>query len=311
MDIKHWLKKYFIPHEKNDHRPHFLRTESTIFVLVFVILIEAFFIAQPVFFQKTNLFASILQNVLVSETNSSRQSENISALKESPLLDAAAQMKAEDMAAKGYFAHVSPQGLAPWYWMKQVGYNYTYAGENLAINFSDSEDVIKAWLNSPAHRENLLSQHFTEIGIATARGTYEGRDTIFIVQMFGAPAELSVAVLPQPKTAVLPAETIPLPAATSNRTVASVKGAETSAVLEENSAASVFTWKIFTSPKEISYYIYALLSILVSIALLLNVAIKPKIQHPKLILNGVLLLFIINTIIILNNYLSFLNAKIF
>jgi hypothetical protein len=231
MSIKHWIKKYFIPHERNDHRPHLLRTESAVFVLLMILIIEVSFMVQPIFFQKTGLFASILQNVLVSETNSSRQSENLSLLKENSLLDAAAKMKAEDMASKGYFAHISPEGLAPWHWMKQTGYNYTYAGENLAINFSDSEDVIKAWLNSPAHRENLFSRHFTEIGIATARGTYEGRETIFVVQMFGAPAQLPTTVLPQPKTAVLPAESLP-PAATPNEALASVKGAETSGVSE-------------------------------------------------------------------------------
>lgn len=276
--------------------------------------------AQSIFFQKTNLFASILQNVLVSETNGSRQSEDLLPLKENPLLDAAAKMKAEDMASKGYFAHVSPEGLAPWYWLKQVGYSYTYAGENLAINFSDSEDVIKAWLNSPAHRDNLLSQHFTEIGIETARGTYEGRDTIFIVQVFGAPTQLPVSVLPQLETAVLPAKSLSLPTATSNEIPASVKGVETSIVPESNpqiqvpgkdSSASVFTWEMITSPKEISNYIYAFLLILISAALLLNIVIRPKVQHPKLILNGVLLLLIINAVVVLNNYLSFLNAKTF
>jgi len=320
MNFWQWLKKCFIPHEKNGHRSHFLQTESSISILAIILVIEAFSIAQPVFFQRTDLFASILQNVLINETNTSRQSENVFPLKENPLLDAAAQMKAEDMASKGYFAHVSPQGLTPWYWMGQVGYNYTYAGENLAINFSDSEDVIKAWLNSPAHRENLLSQHFTEIGIATARGTYEGKDTTFIVQMFGAPAQFPISVLPQPKVVIPPVNAVSIPIATSNEALASVKGAETSTipenipqvqVLSENSTASIFTWKIATSPNEISGDIYAFFSILVSVALLLNIAIKPKIQHPKLILNGVLLLFIISTFIILNNYLSLLNAKIF
>ena len=320
MNIWQWLKKCFIPHEKNDHRPHFLRTKSSISVLAIILIIEAFYIAQPVFFQRTDLFASILQNALISETNASRQSENVTPLKENPLLDAAAQMKAEDMASKGYFAHVSPQGLTPWYWMGQVGYNYTYAGENLAINFSDSEDVIKAWLNSPAHRENLLSQHFTEIGIATARGTYEGQDTIFIVQMFGAPAQLPISVLPRPRVAISPVNAASVPIATSGESLASVKGAETSTipenipqvqVLSGNSAASIFTWKIATSPNEISGDVYAFFLILVSVALLLNIVIKPKIQHSKLILNGVLLLFIISTFVVLNNYLSLLNAKIF
>jgi hypothetical protein len=156
-----WFKKYFIPHEHNGYRPHFLRTGSVVLVLALILVIEACFLLQSLYVRKTDLFASILQNVLVSETNGSRQSTNLISLKESALLDAAAKMKAEDMASKGYFAHVSPDGIDPWYWISKAGYKYSYAGENLAVNFSDSEDVIKAWLNSPTHRANILDAHFT------------------------------------------------------------------------------------------------------------------------------------------------------
>ena len=62
-------------------------------------------------------------------------------------------MKAQDMATLGYFAHVSPDGKTPWYWIEKVGYDYQYAGENLAINFSDSKDVTNAWMASPLHKE--------------------------------------------------------------------------------------------------------------------------------------------------------------
>jgi len=48
--------------------------------------------------------------------------------------------------------------------------------------------VQKAWLNSPTHRSNIMNNKFTEIGIATAVGTYKGRKTTFVVQMFGTPA---------------------------------------------------------------------------------------------------------------------------
>jgi hypothetical protein len=96
-------------------------------------------------------------------------------------------MKANDMATKGYFAHTSPEGLSPWYWFKQAGYDFVYAGENLAVNFSDSAEVDKAWMNSPGHRDNILNTKYTEVGIATANGMYQGRPTTFVVQEFGRP----------------------------------------------------------------------------------------------------------------------------
>src|SRR3989344_4628339 len=151
--IKHWLKKYFIPHEHNDHKPHFLRSETTVIVIGFVLFVEvAFLLEILVLFPNTNFFASILPAVLVDETNSGRMGNALEELKINPLLQEAARLKANDMAAKSYFSHESPEGKTPWYWLEQAGYEYVYAGENLAVNFIDSEDVVVAWMNSPAHR---------------------------------------------------------------------------------------------------------------------------------------------------------------
>jgi hypothetical protein len=122
------------------------------------------------------------------------------------LLTVAAQDKANDEATKGYFAHTSPQGLTPWYWFQQVGYNFDYAGENLAVNFSDSEDVTTAWMNSPEHRANILNTDFTQIGIAAAQGVYEGEPTTFVVEEFGTPAP---AAAPTPFVDTASAATAP------------------------------------------------------------------------------------------------------
>lgn len=308
MNIGNWLKKYFIPHKTNEHKPHFLRNENAILILAAVLFIEALFLIHPVFFQKTDLFASILQNILISETNNSRQSENLSILQENPLLDVAAKMKAEDMAINSYFAHTSPNGLEPWYWLEKVGYEYVYAGENLAINFSDSEDVIKAWMNSPTHRQNILGQNFTEMGIATAKGIYKEKETTFIVQMFGNPVKSATAEnLKQPI-----AETTSTPTTTNISSVnTGVVLSATTEDLNKTNNTEVLIWKLFASPKTTSFYLLSALIIIVSIALLLNIAIKPKIQHPKLILNGIALLLIMNAALIFNNYFSFTKGLIF
>lgn len=137
---------------------------------------------------QSNQFASVIASVLVDLTNGDRHSNDLGGLTVSPVLVAAAEAKAADMVAKGYFAHTSPEGLDPWYWFEKVGYEYAYAGENLAVDFTDSGDVVRAWMNSPLHRDNLLNEHYTEIGIATASGFYQGRPTTFVVQMFGTPA---------------------------------------------------------------------------------------------------------------------------
>jgi uncharacterized protein YkwD len=131
--------------------------------------------------------SAIYASVLVNLTNKERALNKANELKVNELLIKAAQMKADDMASKSYFAHNSPDGKTPWYWFMEVGYNYRYAGENLAVNFSDSEEVQRAWTNSRGHFLNIINPKYTEIGIATSTGIYKGREAVFVVQMFGTP----------------------------------------------------------------------------------------------------------------------------
>jgi uncharacterized protein YkwD len=155
------------------------------------------------FFMATNQFASVVSSVLVDLANTDRAAYNLGGLTVNPTLTKAAQAKADDMAAKGYFAHNSPDGVDSWHWFKQAGYDFQHAGENLAVDFSDSADVERAWMNSPTHRDNILNNKYTEVGIATASGFYQGKPTVFVVQMFGSPrsgAAIATAGRPQFET---------------------------------------------------------------------------------------------------------------
>ncbi len=136
---------------------------------------------------QANNFATVVTAVLVDLANNDRISAGVERLASNDALTRAAQAKASDMASRGYFAHTSPDGREPWDFMKDAQYNFEYAGENLAIQFADSEQVEKAWLDSAPHRANLLDTRFTEVGIATAQGFYQGQSTVFVVQMFGKP----------------------------------------------------------------------------------------------------------------------------
>lgn len=119
--------------------------------------------------------------------NQKRVIEGESSLVVNDLLTKAAEMKARDLVTKGYFAHTSPDGKAPWYWISRAGYDFDYAGENLAVNFSESEDIVNAWMNSMTHRANVLRREFSEFGTAVATGTYNGVPATFVVQMYAHP----------------------------------------------------------------------------------------------------------------------------
>jgi hypothetical protein len=134
------------------------------------------------------MLGAVLPAVVVEKTNEARAEMSALPLQRSAVLDEAAKLKAEHMAKGEYFAHYSPDGVSPWYWFEKVGYLYAHAGENLAVHFTDSKKVVDAWMDSPTHRANIENLNYLEIGVGTAKGRFDGHDTVFVVQLFGTPA---------------------------------------------------------------------------------------------------------------------------
>lgn len=332
-----WLKRYFIPHTGNEFKPHFLREESIFFFFILIIVVELGFLVQVFFvFDKTSFLASVLPAILTDITNEERAQNDAPALIQNDLLTKAAQLKAEDMANKGYFAHTSPEGKTPWYWFSQVGYHFSSAGENLAVNFFESSDVANAWMNSPTHRANIVKKDYKEIGIGIASGTYKGQDTVFVAQLFGTPLAIETTpVLPTPKlsqTEVIatpktakpasPAVAINTPSvttqpATPNTTeVLGEESLTTPAVAPQVAKAintpSTFNLtisKALTSPREYRNYIFLGIAILLTFTVLLALFIKSEIKHPLVLARGVALIAVIVVLFILNVNLDELHLK--
>lgn len=154
-----------------------------------------FFSLKALITKNPNLLSAVIVSVIADLTNLTRISHGLDPLELSPTLSSAAQARVNDMAEKDYFAHISPDGKTPWQWFWESGYYFLYAGENLAVNFADSEDIVQAWMDSRGHRDNLLNSKFTEIGIAIASGFYEGRESIYVVQLFGTPRNQAIKFL--------------------------------------------------------------------------------------------------------------------
>lgn len=200
------VKDTFIPHKNNGYKPHVFRERGVAVLLAITLLFGLLSLGGTLIVTRTNLVAAIQAAFLVDLTNETRADEGLHALRTNPLLIQAAQAKANDMAAKSYFSHTSPNGDKPWNFISATGYQFTYAGENLAINFIDSEKVHEAWLRSTTHKKNILHDKFTEIGIASARGSYNGRPAVFVVQMFGRP-QVATAYQPLTTTTTLTSNT--------------------------------------------------------------------------------------------------------
>jgi len=130
---------------------------------------------------------------IISLVNEARKKENLKELKENNLLNLSALEKAQHMKDNNYFDHVSPQGLQPWYFAQKQKYEYKFFGENLAEGYFSANSVHTGWMNSPGHRDNILSKDFEEIGVAILDFEQEGQRSYLIVQHFGT--KLSAADL--------------------------------------------------------------------------------------------------------------------
>ncbi len=181
----HGLKVCVIPNPDNDFRPLALRHQSlsavTALLLVAKIAAASLIAILPIPAE----LSTITSARIVELTNARRKQVGLGTLAANSALASAAAQKAQDMLDKDYFAHISPAGVTPWFWMAKVGYEYEVAGENLAIDFIEAEDVVAAWLASPTHKDNMLLPAYTETGVAVATGEFQGGTSIVVVHMFG------------------------------------------------------------------------------------------------------------------------------
>ncbi len=121
-------------------------------------------------------------------TNLERHERGLPLLRTSASLSEVAERKMRDLFARQYFAHEAPTGEDVSDLADTVGYAYLAVGENLAMgDFTSSKHVVRSWMESPGHRENILAKKYTEIGIAAGRGSYKGSKVWMVVQSFGLP----------------------------------------------------------------------------------------------------------------------------
>lgn len=266
-----FFRHLFVPYESNNQKAKLLHSESLIIITVFLVAFQLVLnFGSKRIPQVLGYAANISPGEVIRLTNIQRQDNGLSPLGESPILDAAALAKGNDMLAKGYWAHFAPDGTSPWSFFLKFGYKYQYAGENLARDFSDANSAVNAWMNSPSHKENILNAHYTDIGIGVVEGNLAGTDTTLIVQFFGSPLGSSTAIsevkaqtnyqqpTPSPIVKILPT---PAPIVISVTPEPSILPSPSPAILSLVSP--------FTSTKSISLGVIGILLLVLSIDLAL------------------------------------------
>ena len=271
MSLLHHL---FLPHHTNNQRAKILHPSGLSFIIGVFALIQIFMGQITRSFPQILGYASqIPPDEIVRMTNVERVNRGLSPLKLDSELSAAAAQKAADMFAKNYWAHVSPSGTQPWFFITASGYTYRYAGENLARDFSDPGSVIQAWLNSPSHRDNLLNSRYQDIGVAVVDGNLEGRDTTLVVQMFGTRLVTAPVVSQESTSVVVYAKEdltgTPAPTIAPAQNVP-VSGSYLSATSQPAGGTSAF------SPFEITKYISLGLLVIFALVLIADVILVRK-----------------------------------
>lgn len=193
----------FHPRMSNNHRPRILHPEGYVVFLFLALFVTLGIHNIPALPQGAGdilgYSSTITPAKVVELTNAERANAGIASLTLNDTLSQAALAKANDMFADQYWAHFSPSGKSPWDFISGSGYRYTVAGENLARDFLHTDEMVRAWMNSPTHRDNIVNAKYQDIGIAVVDGTLNGVETTLVVQMFGSARQVpAIAQIPEP-----------------------------------------------------------------------------------------------------------------
>lgn len=207
-DSKKLLKDFFIPHEGNGHKPHSLRPKSLITYVLIALVIKLagtgfLFFIYP---NKAEM-SRIITSEIVDLANESRVKFGLMPFRVDQVLSETALIKGEDMIARGYFSHDTPEGKRPWLWIDKDKYDYVYAGENLAMDFSSADLIHNAFMKSPTHRKNIINPKYIDIGVAVVSGDMGGSETDVLVQFFGTKRS-DLALLNEKKVVLVPTKEI-------------------------------------------------------------------------------------------------------
>ena len=247
---------------------------------------------------------SVEQDKIIYLTNELREKNDLPRLAENLKLYSSSALKSEDMIKYNYFSHTGPDNHVLSYFLHQAEYDYTVAGENLAVGYFDAESMMKAWQASPSHRANLLDKDYTEIGVSMAKGIYLGGSTVFAAQHFGQPRNTAASTT---LASTQMSGKVQSDYVSPTDTVKKVLAIRTVGASSENSngdgvigSTDKSFWRKYVAANNmlghttpvfgLSKMIYLSLIIFFTLALLLNVLVEIKMQHKHVIVRSLALI---------------------
>ena len=212
QDLKHTQQTKInmkLLHNRFAGRRHHLFGLVAVF-LVFCMVVPIVIFAFKQNPSKTAFAGNYAASEVIDAVNQERVKNNLPALKTNAKLMEASRNKVDDMIANAYFAHISPVDGKKWStFIRDSGYEYIEAGENLANGFDNVPDLVTAWMNSPTHRDNILNPNVDETGLAVKSGYLDGYPTIFVAQSFGKRDVPAISTTPKADKTEVKTEPVP------------------------------------------------------------------------------------------------------
>ena len=125
-----------------------------------------------------------LETEVIRLVNIERSKRGLQTLQQNWELSRIARYKSQDMIDKGYFAHTSPTYGSFFQMIDSFGVKASGAAENIAQGQRTPQHVMSSWMNSPGHKNNILSESFSVIGVGVAK---DSKGNLTWTQMFIKP----------------------------------------------------------------------------------------------------------------------------
>lgn len=154
-----------------------------IYTVVFALSLDEFFTEETSGLQNLEQARSEMLVLL----NKEREKVGSQPLAINSLLNQAAQAHTDDMLTRSYYSHNSPEGTTSFDRIKATGYLPSFTAENIAKGQFSVVEVMNSWMNSPAHRANILSDKLEEVGFGLSLGENQNGFEVIWAQNFGTP----------------------------------------------------------------------------------------------------------------------------
>ncbi len=184
----HRPKRYYYPHKvfrpRRTHTPVSAIIRNVVFILVPLVIVgvivASFLGVQPLASVKDKVVAAItdpfvvdageaqvIENEVFLLINQARQENGLPPLQRDSFMDLLARQHCDYMKTTGFQSHNGFEDRAN----QIISHSgASRVGENVAVGYSDAPSLVRIWLASPGHRENIMDPDFTRTGIGYIDG---------------------------------------------------------------------------------------------------------------------------------------------